>query len=407
MARANEHYVQLKGSYLFAEVERRTAAFRQANPQAEVLKLSIGDVTRPLVAPVVEAMQKAAAEMGRAETFRGYGPYEGYDFLRQAIAQNDYAGLPVGPDEIFVSDGAKSDTSCIADIFAADSKVAVCDPVYPVYVDSNVMAGRAGAYDAQKSCWSGLTYLPCREEDCFLPQLPPDDAPAPDLIYLCSPNNPTGVSMPRSALQEWVDYANAHGSVILFDAAYEAFIVTPGVARSIYECKGATTCAIEFRSFSKTAGFTGTRCGFAVIPKALKLGDVSMHDLWYRRQSTKTNGVSYPVQRAAEAVYSPLGRRLTKENISFYQGNARVILEGLKGAGFTVYGGVDSPYIWMKCPRGLDSWTFFDQLLEQCQVVGTPGAGFGACGQGYLRLTSFNTLENTQEAVRRIVERFH
>lgn len=402
MVKVNENFVKLPASYLFVDIANKVDAFQKKNPGKEILRLGIGDVTRPLVKPVVDAMKKAADEMGNAETFRGYGPENGYAFLREAIANHDYKGLNIAADEVFVSDGAKSDTGSIGDIFGLDNVVAVCDPVYPVYVDTNVMAGRAGDFTEGKG-WNKIVYMPCLEENCFLPSFPDE---VPDLIYLCFPNNPSGVSMPKTKLQAWVNYANEHGSVILYDAAYEAFIVTPGVPHSIFECEGAKNCAIEFRSFSKTAGFTGTRCGFTVIPKELKVGDVSLNRLWARRQSTKMNGVSYPVQRAAEAVYSEEGQKLVRENIAYYQNNARIILEGLKKAGFTVYGGVDSPYVWMKVPAGMTSWQFFDELLTKCAVVGTPGSGFGIHGEGFFRLTSFNTKENTEKAVQRIVEQF-
>ncbi len=402
MVKVNENFVKLPASYLFVEIDNRVKAFQKKHPEKEILRLGIGDVTRPLVGPVVDAMKRATDEMGCAETFRGYGPENGYAFLRETIAENDYKDLSIEPDEIFISDGAKSDTGSIGDIFGLENVVAVCDPVYPVYVDTNVMAGRAGEFVEGKG-WSKIIYMPCLEENCFLPSFPEQ---VPDLIYLCFPNNPSGVSMPKSQLQAWVNYANQHGSIILFDAAYEAFIVTPGVPHSIFECSGAENCAIEFRSFSKTAGFTGLRCAFTVIPKALKIGDVSLNQLWGRRQSTKMNGVSYPVQRAAEAVYTKDGQKLIRENINYYHHNARIILQGLKAAGFTVYGGVDSPYVWMKVPAGMTSWQFFDELLEKCAVVGTPGSGFGIHGEGYFRLTSFNTTENTEKAVQRIVEQF-
>lgn len=402
MVKVNENFVKLPANYLFVDINKKVQAYKEANPDADILRLGIGDVTRPLVKPVVDAMVKAAREMGEADTFRGYGPEAGYAFLREAISENDYAGLPIGPDEIFVSDGAKSDTGSIGDIFGIDNVVAVCDPVYPVYVDTNVMAGRAGDYTQGKG-WSKIVYMPCLEENCFLPQLPKE---VPDLIYLCFPNNPSGVSMPKTQLQMWVNYANEHGAIILYDAAYEAFIVTPGVPHSIYECEGAEKCAIEFRSFSKTAGFTGTRCAFTVVPKALQIHGVSLNKLWDRRQSTKMNGVSYPVQRAAEAVYSEEGQRLIRQNIAYYQQNARIILSGLKSVGFTVYGGVDSPYVWLKVPAGMTSWQFFDELLTKCKVVGTPGSGFGVHGEGYFRLTAFNTKENTEKAVERIAKQF-
>ncbi|MDD3261319.1 MAG: LL-diaminopimelate aminotransferase, partial [Oscillospiraceae bacterium] len=334
MVKVNENFAKLPANYLFVDIAKKVDAYQKAHPEKEILRLGIGDVTRPLVKPVVEAMKKATDEMGREETFRGYGPEAGYSFLREAIADHDYRGLGIDADEIFVSDGAKSDTSSIGDIFGLDNIVAVCDPVYPVYVDSNVMAGRAGEYTEGKG-WSKIVYMPCLEENDFLPSFPET---VPDLIYLCFPNNPSGVSIQKDCLQAWVDYANEHGSVILYDAAYEAFIVTPGVPHSIYECSGAKTCAIEFRSFSKTAGFTGTRCAFTVIPKELKIGETSLNQLWGRRQSTKMNGVSYPVQRAAEAVYSEEGQKQVRANIAYYQQNARIILQGLKKAGFTVYG---------------------------------------------------------------------
>ncbi|MCH4239832.1 MAG: LL-diaminopimelate aminotransferase [Oscillospiraceae bacterium] len=402
MVKVNENFAKLPASYLFVEIDNRVKAFQKAHPEQEVLRLGIGDVTRPLVKPVVDAMKKAADEMGHAETFRGYAPENGYAFLREAIAAHDYKGLGIDADDIFVSDGAKSDTASIGDIFGLDNAVAVCDPVYPVYVDTNVMAGRAGDFVEGKG-WSKIVYMPCLEENCFLPSFPEQ---VPDLIYLCFPNNPSGVSMPKTQLQAWVDYANKNGSIILYDAAYESFIVTPGVPHSIFECEGAENCAIEFRSFSKTAGFTGVRCAFTAVPKKLQVGGVSLNQMWARHQSTKMNGVSYPVQRAAEAVYSDEGQKLIRENIDYYHNNARIILEGLKQAGFTVYGGVDSPYVWMKVPAGMTSWQFFDELLTKCAVVGTPGSGFGIHGEGYFRLTSFNTTENTTKAVQRIIERF-
>ncbi|ARP50123.1 MULTISPECIES: LL-diaminopimelate aminotransferase [Caproicibacterium] len=402
MVKVNENFAKLPANYLFVDIAKKVDAYQKENPGREILRLGIGDVTRPLVKPVVDAMKKAADEMGYAETFRGYGPEAGYGFLRETIAAHDYQNLDISPDEIFISDGAKSDTSSIGDIFGLDNIVAVCDPVYPVYVDSNVMASRAGDYK-EGSGWSKIVYMPCMEENSFLPTFPKT---VPDMIYLCFPNNPSGVSIPKEQLQAWVDYANLHGSVILYDAAYEAFIQTPGVPHSIYECQGAKTCAIEFRSFSKTAGFTGVRCAFTVVPKALQFGGTSLNQMWARHQSTKMNGVSYPVQRAAEAVYTEEGQKLVRENLAYYHKNAKIILQGLQHAGFTVYGGVDSPYVWMKVPEGLTSWQFFDELLKRCAVVGTPGSGFGTHGEGYFRLTSFNTTENTEKAVQRIVEQF-
>ena len=404
MLKINENFAKLPANYLFAEIDDRVKKFSESHPGTEILKLGIGDVTRPLPRAVADAMKKAADELCDASTFYGYGPYEGYDFLREAISQNDFKkrGVDIGPDEIFVSDGAKSDTGSIGDIFGPDNVVAVCDPVYPVYVDTNVMSGRAGEY-AEGAGWSRVVYLPCRKENGFLPELPKGRA---DMIYLCFPNNPTGMGIGRAELKKWVDYALANGSVILYDAAYEAFITEADMPHSIFEIEGAKKCAIEFRSFSKTAGFTGVRCAFTVIPKELEYGGVSLNRLWGRRQSTKMNGVSYVVQRGAEAVYSEEGQRGIRENIAYYQANAKIMREGLAKAGFEVYGGVSSPYVWMKVPKGLTSWEFFDLLLEKTGVVGTPGSGFGKNGEGYFRLTSFNTKEKTEAAVRRIVSSF-
>ena len=399
MAKINENFLKLPGSYLFAEIARRTAAYQAANPDKTLIKMGIGDVTRPLAPSVIRAMHKAVDEMADAATFQGYGPYEGFDFLREAIAANDYAplGVPMSKEEIYVSDGAKSDCGNIVDIFGQDNVVAVCDPVYPVYVDSNAMAGRAGEYDGEK--WTNIVYMPCTMENNFVPALPER---VPDLIYLCFPNNPTGTTATKQQLQQWVDYANEHGSVILFDAAYEAFIREPDIPHSIFEIPGARTCAIEFRSYSKTAGFTGTRCAYTVIPKELKVDGVSVGELWLRRQSTKYNGCSYIIQRGAEAIYTEEGKREVRETIDYYLNNAKIIREGLSAAGLTVFGGVNSPYVWAKAPEGLDSWAFFDRLLEQGNVVTTPGAGFGPSGEGFIRLTGFSTPENTKEAIRRI-----
>ena len=340
--------------------------------------------------------------MGTAEGFHGYGPEQGYAFLREAIAAQDYQtrGVAIAADEIFVSDGAKSDCGNIGDIFGVENVVAVCDPVYPVYVDTNAMAGRAGDFDGEK--WTDLVYLPCTAENGFFPALP--QGKVPDLIYICSPNNPTGTAATKEQLKTWVDYANAHGSIILYDSAYEAFITEPGIPHSIYEVEGAGTCAIEFRSFSKTAGFTGTRCAYTVVPKALEREGVSLNALWSRRQGTKFNGVSYVVQRAAEAVFTPEGRAQTRENIAYYLNNAKVIKSGLEQAGLTVYGGVNAPYIWARTPEGVGSWDFFDTLLHKACVVTTPGAGFGPAGEGYIRLTAFGGAEATEEAVERIVK---
>lgn len=404
MLKINENFAKLPANYLFVEIDSRVNKFLKQNPGTEVLRLGIGDVTRPLPKVVVDAASKAAQEMGNAETFRGYGPENGYQFLREAISKHDFQerGVAIGADEIFVSDGAKSDTGSIGDIFDPDNIVAVCDPVYPVYVDTNVMAGRAGTYTEGKG-FDRVVYMPCRKENNFLPQLPECRA---DMIYLCFPNNPTGMGIDRASLKKWVDFALKNKSIILYDAAYEAFITDPEMPRSIFEIEGAKKCAIEFRSFSKTAGFTGMRCAYTIIPKELEFGGVSLNKLWARRQSTKMNGVSYPVQRAAEAVFTPEGLNGVRENIAYYHANAKIIREGLAKAGFEVYGGVNSPYVWLKVPAGLTSWEFFDQLLEKAHVVGTPGSGFGTCGEGYFRLTSFNTKENTEKAVQRIVKTF-
>ena len=387
--KVNENFLKLEGSYLFSTVAKKQREYQQAHPDKEVIRLSIGDVTKPLVPAVIDAMHKAVDEMANEDTFRGYPPEHGYDFLIDAIQKHDYAdrGLAIEKDEIFVSDGAKSDCGNIGDIFSTENKVAICDPVYPVYLDSNVMSGR-----------TDIIYLPCTAENGFMPQLPEEVV---DVIYLCFPNNPIGVAASKEQLKVWVDYANAHGSLILYDSAYEAF-VTDGSVRSIYVVEGAKTCAIEFRSFSKTAGFTGVRCGYTVVPKELEFGGVSLNPLWARRQATKFNGVSYITQRAAEAVYSEEGQKQIKETLAYYQRNAKAIFDGLTEAGFTCYGAVNSPYVWLTVPAGMTSWEFFDDLLDKCQVVGTPGSGFGKCGEGYLRLTGFGNYEKTLEAIDRI-----
>ena len=402
MAHVNENFLKLPGGYLFPEIGRRVQAYSAEHPDKKLIRLGIGDVTQPLAEAVVEAMVKASREMGRKETFRGYCEETcgAYDFIRFAI-RDDYKakGVDIADDEIFLSDGAKSDCGNIGDIFSLNNVVAVCDPVYPVYVDTNAMAGRAGDHDGER--WSDLIYLPCTAENGFFPALPVGKVP--DLIYICSPNNPTGAAATREQLQVWVDYANAHGSVILYDSAYEAFISEPGIPHSIYEVEGAKTCAIEFRSFSKTAGFTGVRCAYTVIPKALVRDGASLNALWNRRQGTKFNGVSYVVQRAAEATFTPEGQSQIKKTIAFYLSNAKVIREGLGKAGLTVYGGVNAPYIWAGTPDGMPSWDFFDKLLRQANVVTTPGAGFGPSGEGYIRLTAFGDAQATVEAVERIV----
>lgn len=401
MANINENYQKLPGSYLFAEIARRVAAYTTAHPDKKLIKLGIGDVTQPLCPAVIEAMHKAVDEMGSKETFRGYGPEQGYDFLREAIRQNDFLarGADIAMDEIFVSDGAKSDCGNIGDIFSRDNVVAVCDPVYPVYVDTNAMAGRAGEYLADKEMWSNIYYMPTTAENGFLPELP--KVPV-DMIYLCSPNNPTGTTLNRAALQKWVDYANETGAVILFDAAYEAFITQEDVPHTIYEIPGAKTCAIEFHSFSKTAGFTGNRCAYTVVPKELIRQGQSLNAMWNRRQTTKFNGASYVIQRGAAAIYTPEGAAQVDETIDFYRANARTIKEGLAAAGLEVYGADNSPYVWCRTPNGTGSWDFFNRLLEEANVITTPGAGFGPAGEGYIRLTAFGDAGDTQEAVERI-----
>ncbi len=401
MYKINENYLKLPGSYLFSTIAKKVSAYQQANPDARIIRLGIGDVTQPIAPAIIDAMHKAVDEMGKAESFHGYAPDLGYAFLRETIAKNDYIarGCNISADEIFVSDGAKSDSANIQEIFATDNKIAVCDPVYPVYVDSNVMAGRTGTYDAKTQVWSDVIYMPTVAENNFVPEFPKQN---PDLIYICCPNNPTGTTLTKAQLQDWVDYANKIGAVILYDAAYEAYISEADVPHSIYECKGAKTCAIELRSFSKNAGFTGVRLGFTVVPKELKCGDVSLHSLWARRHGTKFNGAPYIVQRAGEAVYSEAGKAQLKEQVGYYMNNARVIKEGLRDAGYEVYGGVNAPYIWLKTPNGMTSWEFFDFLLERANVVGTPGSGFGPHGEGYFRLTAFGNYENTMEALERI-----
>ncbi len=401
MFKINDNYLKLPGSYLFSTIGKKVAAFTQDNPDKEIIRLGIGDVTQPLAPAIIQALHSAVDEMAQAETFHGYAPDLGYEFLRDTIAKNDYQsrGCQIAADEIFVSDGAKCDSANIQEIFSQDSKIAVCDPVYPVYVDSNVMAGRTGTYDPKTETWSDVIYMPCTADNDFVPAFPKE---TPDLIYLCYPNNPTGSTLTKSQLQEWVDYANKNGAVIIYDAAYEAYISQEDVPHTIYECEGARTCAIELRSFSKNAGFTGTRLGFTVLPKDLKCGDVSLHALWARRHGTKYNGAPYIVQKAGEAVYSEAGKTQLKEQVAYYMRNASVILEGLKEAGYQVSGGVDAPYIWMQTPKGMDSWSFFDYLLEKANVVGTPGSGFGPSGDGCFRLTAFGSYENTLAAMERI-----
>ena len=402
MTKVNPNFLKLPGSYLFSEVARRIAAYSDAHPAAKIIKLSIGDVTQPLVPAVIKAMHDAVDEMASAATFRGYGPEQGYDFLRNAIVEHDYKarGVDMAPDEIFVSDGAKSDCGNIGDIFGTDNVVAVCDPVYPVYVDTNAMAGRAGDYQEELGRWNKLVYMPCVEANGFAPEIPSQKA---DLIYLCFPNNPTGAVASREQLKAWVDYANKNGSVILYDSAYKAFITEEDVPHTIYEIEGARTCAIEFRSYSKTAGFTGNRCAYTVVPKELERDGAKLNALWNRRQCTKFNGVPYVVQRAAAAIYTPEGKEQTEQVIRYYLNNAKVIREGLSRAGLTAFGGVNAPYIWLKTPDGMGSWEFFDLLLDKANVATTPGVGFGPSGEGYIRMTAFGDAQATKEAVERVV----
>lgn len=404
MFRINENFQKLPGSYLFAEVARRVKAYQEKHSDCEIIRLGIGDVTKPLVPAVIEAMHAAVEEMGHEETFHGYGPDFGYDFLINAIREGDYAqrGVEVAFDEVFISDGAKCDVGNIQELFSPDAVIAVTDPVYPVYVDSNAMAGRAGDYVDGR--WDRLVYLPCNAENGFVPPLPETDV---DVIYLCYPNNPTGTVLTKAQLKRFVDWAKAHDALIIYDAAYRAYVTNPDIPLSIYEVEGAREVAIECNSFSKTAGFTGTRCAYTVIPhEVCGIGQhgekVALNDLWKRRMATKFNGVSYPVQRGAAAVYTPEGQAQIKAVIADYMENARIIRDSLTAKGFTVFGGTDAPYIWLKTPDGMDSWTFFDKLLDECHIVGTPGAGFGPSGEGYFRLTAFNTREKTMQAMERV-----
>ncbi len=401
MATINRNYLKLQGSYLFSTIAKKVSAYSAEHPEADIIRLGIGDVTKPLCPAVIDALHKSVDEMGSADSFKGYAPDLGYEFLRNVIAEKDFhdRGCDIAADEIFVSDGAKSDCGAIQEIFGLDNKIAVCDPVYPVYVDSNVMAGRTGEYDKGLQRFKDVVYLPCTRDNGFVPEIPEE---VPDLIYLCYPNNPTGAVIKKVELQKWVDFALKNGSIILYDAAYEAFITEGDVPHSIYECEGAKACAIEFRSFSKTAGFTGLRLGYTVIPKELKAGGEELWPLWARRHGTRYNGAPYIVQRAGEAIYTDEGRAQVREQIAGYLENARIISEGLSGAGYEVYGGVNAPYIWMKTPDGMSSWDFFDYLLEKVQIVGTPGSGFGPGGEGYFRLTAFGSRENSLRAIERI-----
>lgn len=408
MIKINENFLELQESYLFATIAQKVAKYSKENPDKKIIKLGIGDVTRPIPQVVLQAIHKATDEQASSETFRGYGPEQGYEFLREKIKEYDYKSrnVDIDIDEIFVSDGAKCDCGNIVDILAQDNKVAITDPVYPVYLDTNVMSGRSGKYDKETGKYENIVYIPATSENNFVPELPKEKV---DIIYLCYPNNPTGTTLTKEQLATWVKYAKENKALILFDAAYEAFITDANVPHSIYEIEGAKEVAIEFRSYSKTAGFTGMRCAFIVVPKELKGytksgEEVSINKLWNRRHCTKFNGVSYIVQRAAEAVYTEEGRKQIKENIDYYKENARIIKQGLEEAGYTVYGGVNSPYVWLQLPDGMKSWDFFDKLLTEANVVGTPGVGFGPSGEGYFRLTGFGTKENTQEAIRRIKE---
>ena len=408
MIKINENFLELQESYLFATIAQKVAKYSKENPDKKIIKLGIGDVTRPIPEVVLQAIHKATDEQASSETFRGYGPEQGYEFLREKIKEYDYKSrnVDIDIDEIFVSDGAKCDCGNIVDILAQDNKVAITDPVYPVYLDTNVMSGRSGKYDKETGKYENIVYIPATSKNNFVPELPKEKV---DIIYLCYPNNPTGTTLTKEQLATWVKYAKENKALILFDAAYEAFITDENVPHSIYEIDGAKEVAIEFRSYSKTAGFTGMRCAFIVVPKELKgytkLGEeVSINKLWNRRHCTKFNGVSYIVQRAAEAVYTEEGRKQIKENIDYYKENAKIIKQGLEEVGYTVYGGVNSPYVWLKLPDGMKSWDFFDKLLTEANVVGTPGVGFGPSGEGYFRLTGFGTKENTREAIRRIKE---
>jgi LL-diaminopimelate aminotransferase len=410
MALVNENYLKLQGSYLFAEIGRRVEKYKRDNPEADIIKLGIGDVTRPLPQAVIEGMHAAVDEMGVRDTFKGYGPEQGYDFLIDKIIEFEYKsrGIEIERSEIFISDGSKCDTGNIQEVFGINNRIAVTDPVYPVYIDTNVMAGRTGEFISKTGKYQNITYLSCNSENGFVPSIPDEKV---DIIYLCYPNNPTGTVLTNEQLKEWVDYARANRAVILYDAAYEAYITEKGIPHSIYEIAGAKEAAVEFRSFSKMAGFTGTRCAYTVVPKELKVytsgGDgVSINSLWNRRHTTKFNGTSYIIQRGASSVYTNKGIRQVRDTIDYYMKNAKIIREGLKSVGFDVYGGINAPYIWLKTPGGFDSWKFFDKLLNEVHVVGTPGVGFGPSGRGYFRLTAFGSRENTEEAVDRIVKQF-
>lgn len=410
MIKVNENFSKLQESYLFSEIAKKVKQYETEHPDANVIRMGIGDVTRPICEASIKAMHSAVDDMGDSATFHGYGPEQGYRFLTECISRFDYAerGIQISSDEIFVSDGAKSDTGNIGDILSINNKVAVTDPVYPVYVDTNVMAGRAGEM-THEGKWSNIIYMPCTIENNFIPELPTS---IPDVIYLCYPNNPTGTTLTKSQLKKWVDYALANKALILFDSAYEAYIQEDDVPHSIYEIEGAKKCAIEFRSFSKTAGFTGLRCGYTIVPKELtgynENGEpVMLNKLWNRRQCTKFNGASYITQRAAEATYTNKGRKQVKETISYYMRNAKILRDGVEAIGLKAFGGINAPYVWVKTPEGLNSWEFFNKLLNECNIVGTPGVGFGPSGEGYFRLTAFGSYENTCEAVERMKKLNH
>lgn len=406
MLKINENYLELQDSYLFSTIAKKLEEYKKENPEKEIIKMGIGDVTRPIVPTIIEAMHKAVDEMQYADTFRGYGPEQGYEFLREKISKYDYKSrnIDISPDEIFVSDGSKCDVANILDILGNDNKVAITDPVYPVYLDTNVMIGAAGKYNEEKGMYENILYVPIKAENNFIPELPNEKV---DIIYLCLPNNPTGTVLNKQELKKWIDYAKENKALILFDSAYERYITEEDIPHSIYEIEGAKEVAIEFRSFSKTAGFTGVRCAYTVVPKKLKVitndnKEVTLNKLWNRRMSTKFNGVSYITQKAAESIYSEQGQKEIEENIAYYMENAKIIREGLNKAGFVTYGGINAPYIWLKVPEGLTSWEFFDKLLNEKQIVGTPGVGFGPSGEGYFRLTAFGTRENTIKAMERM-----
>lgn len=406
MLKINENYLELQDSYLFSTIAKKVNEYKEKNPDKEVIKMGIGDVTRPIVPNVIEAMHKAVDEMQNKDTFRGYGPEQGYEFLREKISKYDYKNrnIEISSDEIFVSDGSKCDVANILDILGAGNKAAITDPVYPVYLDTNVMIGAAGKYNEEKGMYENIVYVPIKAENNFIPELPKEKV---DIIYLCLPNNPTGTVLNKEELKKWVDYAKMNKSLILFDSAYERYITEEDIPHSIYEIEGAKEVAIEFRSFSKTAGFTGIRCAYTVVPKELKFkasigNEIQLNKLWNRRMSTKFNGVSYITQRAAESIYTEEGQKQIKENIDYYMENAKIIREGLNKAGYITYGGINAPYIWLKVPEGITSWEFFDKLLEEKQIVGTPGVGFGPSGEGYFRLTAFGTRENTIKAMEKM-----